>query len=187
MNIIDRRTQASAYTTNLDGKSILTTRGSTRRSRSRINAIVLHQMGFSRGSSIASFDRVIAHFAILLSGTVLQLRNYEDILNDAYGGHGMELEFEGNFPNRGAMVPTASQILAGRELVIKIKTDLGTIRGIYAHRHFNPGGRAYCPGPHIWKNIAGWAGNSFGLSMAPSNSRGQVPADWLSDQYRILP
>lgn len=186
MNFIDRREQAGSHTTNLRGLSILTTLGATRRSRSRINAIVLHQMGFSRNSAANSFDRVIAHFAILLDGTVLHLRDYEAVLNDAYGGHGVELEFEGDFPSHGTMLPTGAQVLAGRELVSKIVSDLGTIRGIYAHRHFNPHGRAYCPGPHIWKNIAEYAANTFSLRMSPPHSRGEIPAEWLGENYRIL-
>lgn len=187
MPIIDRRTQASAYTTNARGISIMTQRGSTHRSIGNIDAIVLHQMGFSRGSTEDAFDRVIAHFCILLNGTVLQLRDYGDILNDAYGGRGVELEFEGDLVPHGTMVPPAVQINAGRELISSIIRDLGTVRGIYAHIQFNPRGRPYCCGPHIWKNIGEWASNRFSLNTLPRRATGEIPSEWRDSQYQIVP
>lgn len=186
MDIIDRRSQAAAQTHNLRGIQILTQNGSAHRSRGRITAIVLHQMGFSRRSAEDAFDSVIAHFCILLNGTVIQLRDYGDVLNDAYGGRGVELEFEGDFVPHGAMSPTGVQILAGRELVSSIIRELGSIRGIFAHIQFNPHGRPYCCGPHIWKNIGEWAGNNLGLNMSPPHARASIPDEWLDSQYQIV-
>lgn len=191
MQVIDRRAQTSSITQDRNGRSILTRRGSTTRSRERIDAIVLHQMSFSRGSGTERFDTVIAHFAVLLDGTVLQLRNYEDILNDAYGGRGVEIEFEGHFPcggrgHGGVLLPTAVQIVSGRELAAQIVNDLGTVRGIYAHRHFNPEQKGCCPGPHVWFNVGEWAARSMNLNTSPAGARGSIPDSWRDSSLQIV-
>ena len=186
MIILDRRAEASSHTTNLRGLQILTTQGSTHRSRARINAVVLHQMGFSRASAQDGFDSVIAHFCILSDCVVLQLRSYEDVLNDAYGGHGVELEFEGDFVPHGSGIPPAVQMIAGRELVQMICNDLGTISGIFAHLQFNPHGRPYCCGPHIWKNIGEWSSNLLGLRTTAPQQRVAIPEEWSNSSYQIV-
>lgn len=61
-----------------------------RRSRdlSDINALVLHQMGFNRGTELDSYNKVKAHFVILQDGTLGQLHPLDinlmasDTLND---------------------------------------------------------------------------------------------------------
>lgn len=186
MILIDRTSQTGSVTHNLRGIQILTARGAQHRSATRIDAIVLHQMGFSRGSARDGFDAVIAHFCVLLDGTVLQLRSYGDVLNDAYGGRGVEIEFEGDFIPHGMMVPPTVQILAGRELVSSIVTELGTIRKIFAHVQFNPHGRPYCPGPHIWRNVACWAANNFSLQTALPHARGVIPASWTGSEFLLI-
>ncbi|MDX2154212.1 MAG: hypothetical protein SFV54_25960 [Bryobacteraceae bacterium] len=186
LTIIDRTAETAGITHNLSGIQILTRASDTTRELSRINAIVLHQMNFSRGGDVTLYDTVIAHYAVLTDGSVLQLRPLTDILNDAHSGPGVEIEFAspvGGYPSvqrirRGAAErPHHVQIEAGRKLVEHIRGLFpSNLRFIYSHQQFNPTVKGNCPGPHLWYNIGEWAKLKFALrSEGVSNS---IPAAW---------
>ena len=63
-------------------------------------AIVLHQMGFSRGNDPYKYRKVTAHYIITPDGTIAQLHPVTAYLYAANGFNegGISIEFAGNFP-----------------------------------------------------------------------------------------
>lgn len=182
------------FTHNRRGLPIISRRGA-RRPLGAINAIMLHQMGFDRGDMVDQYDTVIAHYAVLRDGTVLQLRPDDALLNDAHGRASLHIEFasygasslaceqdvaRGTVGNR---IPTWAEVEAGRQLVRHLWAR-HQIRFIYAHRQFNLGGRPNCPGPHIWYNVAHWACQSLGISSQGAAPH-PIPAGWTQEAARV--
>ena len=63
-------------------------------------AVVLHQMGFSRGSDPYRYRKVTAHYIILPDGTIAQLHPVTTKLaaSSGFNEGGIAIEFAGNFP-----------------------------------------------------------------------------------------
>jgi len=193
MHIIDRTAVTAGITANLRGLPVISRYG-TRRPLSAINAVMLHQMGFDRGDRPESYDPVIAHFAVLRNGDVLQLRPIEALLNDAHGRASIHIEFASigrdHLANErevlagtaGARVPTWAEVESGRQLVRQL-WHRHNLRFVYAHRQFNLSGRSNCPGPHIWYNVAHWA--SYSLGLVSTGAPHDIPAGWTNEAASI--
>ena len=69
------------------------------RSRGVIEAVVLHQTGFSRGLDPTRYLKVTAHFVVLEDGRVLQLHPLAAKLwaSDSFNNRSVAVEFVGNF------------------------------------------------------------------------------------------
>jgi len=189
------------------------TRNSTGRSRVKgyrmnaigVDAVVLHQMGFNRGSATESFDTVTAHFAVLRNGDVLLLHPIDEYLHASNGlnARGIAIEFEGAFPSeRGRwhrdvptiqqILPTLAQITAARKLITGLR-NRGTIAHIFAHRQSNGDQKSNCPGPHVWYNVGQYFVNSGLLSDGGRGftfSRGSrtgmpIPDAWRDPSLKI--
>mgnify|MGYP002625500153 CR=1 FL=1 len=65
-------------------------------------AVVLHQMGFSRGNDPYKYRKVTAHYTIMPDGTIAQNHPVEAWLPASHGFNqgGIAIEFAGNFPSR---------------------------------------------------------------------------------------
>lgn len=137
------------------------------RNMSKVYALVLHQMAFSRGSNNTRYDSVTAHFAILPDGQILQLHPLSALLwsSNGFNTGSVAVEFAGNFPNTkgkcwrpetyGCHRLTAEQIAAGRHLVDHLIREMG-LTHILAHRQ-SSGTRENDPGPDIWYHVGQWA------------------------------
>jgi len=191
MNIIDRTNFTSQFTHNFSGIPIVSRYGSSR-SLSGVDSIVLHQTDFDRGSFEQAYDRVIAHYVILRDGRILQLRELDVLLNNAYGRRGISIEMVGDFPNEdgnfGTQIPSSEQIYAARELLTFLKAEATTfgaaITHIIGHVQVTQLSRGHCPGPHIWYNVGYWAKENLGLSSALASAL-SIPADWEDSRFEI--
>lgn len=167
------------------------------RSADDVYAVVLHQMGFSRGSNVDRYDRVTAHYAILPDGTILHLHDHEKRLPASSGlNHGsIAIEFAGNFPSRsrsnedrhfwqpdvfGKDQLTPAQVESARWLLSRFK-DEGWLTHVLAHRQSGPQ-RQNDPGPDVWREVGAWAVQQLGLDWggdAFSVTGGRpIPASW---------
>jgi N-acetyl-anhydromuramyl-L-alanine amidase AmpD len=168
------------------------------RSRDPANvwAIVLHQMGFSRGNDPSRYDRVNAHYVILPDGGTYQLYGHEVRLPaaSALNEGSVSVEFAGNFPSRarsddpahfwspgtaGRDQLTAEQIAAGRALLRGLRAR--GVTTVLAHRQ---GGaeRQNDPGPDVWREVAAYGVEQLGMEWGgPGWSAGQgqpIPDHW---------
>ena len=153
-----------------------------RHTRSRpvedVYALVLHQMGFSRGSDPSRYDRVTAHYLVLPDGTVVWLHDHTTRLPAAGGLNegSLSVEFAGNFPSRARSTKPAhfwnpktqgmdqltdAQIVGGRGLVAMLHRQ-GWLTHILAHRQGGPE-RQNDPGPDVWREIGAWAVREYEL------------------------
>jgi hypothetical protein len=144
------------------------------RALSNVDAVVLHQMAFSRGNDPKKYDRVRAHYTILPDGRIYRLHpdNAHVSTSNGFNGRSVGVEFAGNFPNtkgkcwspktNGCHQVTDAQVRAGRALLRDLKSRLG-ITHVFAHRQ-SSGSRENDPGPDIWYHVAEWARRSLGLS-----------------------
>jgi hypothetical protein len=138
-----------------------------------VDAVVLHQMGLSRGNNLPRYLKVTAHFVILPDGSVAQLHPTSARLNASndFNDRSVAIEFAGNLrstrglwwrPDRyGRDTLTAMQVESGRKLL----RELGRqgVRFVYAHRQsFIERGND--PGPEIWASVGQWAINTLGMS-----------------------
>lgn len=139
------------------------------RSVSDIDAIVLHQMGFSRGSDPTKYLGVPAHFVVMPDGVVAQLHPWETYLytSNALNSGSIGVEIAGNFPNEsgqwwspekfGMDRPTSEQLNAVRGLIRYIDRGLRDqgqrLRGVYAHRQSSAAKRND-PGPDVWRAVS---------------------------------
>jgi N-acetyl-anhydromuramyl-L-alanine amidase AmpD len=143
------------------------------RSGTAIDAVVLHQTGFTRGLDPRKYLEVTAHFVVLADGTVAQLHPLEARLwaSDGFNARSVSIEFVGNFksvngkwwrPWRfGADEVTAEQIEAGRELLRALRR-VG-VRFVFAHRQ-SSASRGNDPGPDLWAGVGQWAIERLGFS-----------------------
>lgn len=144
------------------------------RDMSKVNALVLHQMAFTRGSNNTKYDTVTAHFAILPDGQILQLHPLNALLwsSNNLNGRSVAVEFVGNLPNTkgvcwsakkfGCHRLTQEQVEAGRYLVDHLIREMN-LTHILAHRQAS-NMRDNCPGPDIWYQVGQWAVENRALS-----------------------
>jgi N-acetyl-anhydromuramyl-L-alanine amidase AmpD len=139
----------------------------------KIDAVVLHQTGFSRGLEPLRYLKVTAHFVVLADGTVLQLHPVTARLmaSDGFNCRSVSIEFVGNFASSegrwwrpetyGANVVSAEQVEAGRAL-LRALAGIG-VRHVFAHRQSSET-RGNDPGPDLWANVGQWAIDRLGWS-----------------------
>lgn len=130
----------------------------TEHARSRpaedVYALVLHQMGFSRGSDPSRYDGVTAHYVILPDGGLYWLHDPTVRLPAAGGlnSGSVSVEFAGNLPSRARSTDpkhfwrpethgmdqlTDAQVKAGRSLVAELRRQ-GGLTHVLAHRQGGP-------------------------------------------------
>ena len=180
----------------LTGESPATYRGVSRPS-AQIDAIVLHQTGFNRGSDPMRYKDVKAHFAVLPDGTAVQLHPADVFLNASsdFNRDSIAIEFAGNFRNdrgtwwkeKGLRTPRQdrlgeAQIAGGRDLVRHLQETHG-LSFIFAHAQGElPTWRGNCPGPEVWYHIGEWAKRELGMSDGGRGYRERrgaaIPESW---------
>jgi hypothetical protein len=159
---------------------------------SGVDALVLHQMAFSRGNDLKRYDSVTAHFVITPDGKIAQLHPVTAKLwaSNGFNSRSVAVEFAGNFPSTsgkcwnaakfGCHKVTPAQIAAGRKLVGHLKKTIG-ITHIFAHRQ-SSASRANDPGPDVWCGVGEWAIRRAGLTDGgPTykiDSGNPIPAAW---------
>ena len=168
---------------------------SKRHSRAcKIDAVVLHQTGFSRGLDPKRYLKVTAHFVVLADGTVLQLHPLTVKLwaSDGFNCRSVSIEFVGNFRSSGgkwwkpeiygANQVSAEQIEAGREL-LRALAQTG-VRFVFAHRQ-SSASRGNDPGPDLWAGVGQWAIERLGFSDGGPGyviDQGHaIPDEWRSN------
>lgn len=116
-------------------------------------------------------DEIIAHFVILLDGTILYTHDVQYVLNDAGGRKGIDIEFSGHFPHTRTIPPGALRlsrdaIRSGRRLVRYLASTIQPLLYIHPHGQVQRGSRGgpgrggkfdSCPGPDVWVNVGEWA------------------------------
>lgn len=158
--------------------------------------VTLHQMGFSRGDGLDSYDKVHAHFIITHpSGHIVQLHPLDVRAKNAFDfPQSVQVEFAGNFPStagrwwsgdsHGRDEVTAEQVRSGRQLLQYLQENY--ISGtpiISAHRMSNPE-RGNDPGPGIWAGVGRYAVESLGWGLAPAATGGEsLPKSWWESKY----
>lgn len=123
-------------------------------------------------------DEIIANFVILRDGVVTYTHDVEHILSVAGGRKGIDIEFAGTFPHRGAITSSTSRlspdaIRAGRHLIEYLKVKyLRNLSHVHPHGQVQSGDRGgrgnggkfdSCPGPDVWVNVGEWAVDHLGL------------------------
>ena len=147
---------------------------SKRGKRSRpVDAVVLHQMAFSRGSDINRYRNVTAHFIVVPDGTVAQLHPITARLpaSNGFNARSVAVEFAGNLraangnwwepETYGRNELTPAQAESGRRL-LRLLNSMG-IRYVFAHRQ-SSAKRGNCPGPEIWSLVGQWGLEQLGMS-----------------------
>ena len=140
---------------------------SKRSKRTRaVDAVVLHQMGFSRGNDLTRYRKVTAHFVIAPDGGVAQLHPVSARLSASHGfnGRSVAIEFAGNLRSAdggwwrpdtyGRDWLTEAQIESGRRLLVMLRR--AGLQYVYAHRQ-SEASRGNDPGPDIWAHVGEWA------------------------------
>ena len=156
-----------------------------------VDSVVLHQMAFSRGSSLDRYVRVTAHFVVAPDGGVAQLHPLKARLSSSHGfnDRSVAIEFAGNLravngnwwrpETYGRDHLTREQIEAGRQLLRLLKRE--GIRYVYAHRQSHAD-RGNDPGPEIWSSIGQWAIDRLGMSDGGRDysigSGKPIPDEW---------
>lgn len=169
----------------------------TTRKASDVHALVLHQMGFSRGNDPKRYDGVTAHYVVLPDGGIYWLHDHATRLPAAGGlnAQSVSVEFAGNLPSRaGSTDPKAfwnaqthgmnqlerPQIEGGRALVEALRRQ-GWLTHVLAHRQGGPM-RENDPGPDVWREIGAWAVKRYGLSWGGEgfavNGGKPIPGHW---------
>ena len=185
--ITDRRAQAK-----LSSKAAPYTR---KRDASKVDAVVLHQMGFSRGSDPSRYDKVTAHYKILPDGAIIWSHDWSTRLpaSNGFNSRSLGVEFAGNFPKvEGSRDPkdfwspdkmgmnnlTPEQIRSGQILMRYL--DLKGITHVFAHRQ-SSASRGIDPGPAVWRNVGEYAislGMSDGGPGYKIDSGNPIPDAW---------
>ena len=160
------------------------------RDPSGIHAIVLHSTSghphtvarlprgnpgsYHRNDSIV--DRIAAHFVVLADGHIVYTHDIQYLIASAGGRHGIDIEFAGTFPPRGADRLRNNTIHNARLLVTGLVRAIPTIRYIHPHGQIQTpdedglhGKLDTCPGPDVWVNVGEWAVRELGLSCEPPN------------------
>jgi N-acetyl-anhydromuramyl-L-alanine amidase AmpD len=138
-----------------------------------VDAVVLHQMGLSRGNDLQRYRQVTAHFVILPDGRVAQLHPTSSRLSASHGfnGRSVAIEFAGNLRSTngqwwrpetyGRDTLTDAQIESGRKLLRVLESQ--GVRFVFAHRQ-SYSQRGNDPGPEIWASVGQWAIDTLGMS-----------------------
>ena len=187
IQIIDRTSESASHDRTANGRTI--TRARQTQPESAIRGAFLHQCDFYN-PRVSRYDVIIAHFAVLRSGQVVQVRPVTTVLNSVSAGHAVDIEFEGAYPSimqirrarrrgRDALAnlpkPTVEQYLAGRGLLEHLRRTLG-IGHVWAHRQTSRMQRDNCPGPQLWYNVGEWAIRN--LNMSSGGVRRTIPDEW---------
>lgn len=162
-----------------------------------VYALVLHQMGFSRGSEPSRYDRVTAHYVVLPDGGIYWLHEHTTRLPAASGLNSISIsvEFAGNLPSQprstdprrfwspstfGMDQLTAAQAAGGRALIAELRRQ-GWLTHVLAHRQ-GGANRQNCPGPDVWREVGAWAVRELGLEWGGESyavGRGEpIPTFW---------
>jgi N-acetylmuramoyl-L-alanine amidase-like protein len=173
------------------------------RGRTRVDALVLHQMAccFQPRDPLQRFLSIVAHFAITADGRILQLHPTSALLwaSNGFNHRSVAVEFAGNFPNTqgrwwqgdtfGRNQPTQRQVEAGRRLIRHLRSTIG-ITHVLAHRQ-SSGSRENDPGPDIWCNVGQWAVTNLGLSDGGPGYRigsgNPIPDAWRTWNRPLTP
>ncbi len=169
----------------------------TPRSVTDIDSVVVHQMGFQRGSDPTRYLGVPAHYVIMPDGGVAQLHDWERYLYTSNGlnSRSLGVELAGNFPNAngtwwkpeqfGMDRPTPEQIKSLQKLLRYVKRELirqnTDLKAVFAHRQ-SSGAKANDPGPDVWRGIYPVFAE-LGVQDTRNFSIGSgkaLPADWFS-------
>ena len=138
-----------------------------------VDAVVLHQMSFSRGNDLLRYKKVTSHFVIAPNGAVGQLHPVNARLSSSHGfnGRSVAIEFAGNLQSAkkrwwrpdefGRDYLSPAQVESGRRLLRHLHT-LG-VRYVFAHRQ-SFADRQNDPGPEIWSKVGEWAIAELGMS-----------------------
>ena len=141
--------------------------------RRAVDAVVLHQMGFSRGNDLHRYRKVTAHFVITPDGGVAQLHPMSARLSASHGfnDRSVAIEFAGNLQSAngnwwrpdsyGVDFLSDEQVDAGRRL-LRLLAAQG-VKFVYAHRQ-SSADRGNDPGPEIWSQVGEWAREQLGMS-----------------------
>ncbi|PRP98543.1 peptidoglycan recognition protein family protein [Enhygromyxa salina] len=158
-----------------------------------VDAVVLHQMAFSRGNDLLCYRKVTAHFVITPNGSVAQLHPLSARLSSSHGfnSRSVAIEFAGNLRSAngnwwrpesyGRDTLTTEQIEAGRKLLALLERQ--GIRFVLGHRQ-SDADRGNDPGPEIWSSVAQWGIEKLKLSdggpeFAIDTGR-PIPDSWRS-------
>lgn len=187
MHIVDRTTHSAPRDRTQDGRTIC--RRGRHQTIGQVRGAFLHQTGFVNGN-IGRYDPIIAHFVVMRSGTVLQIRDATTVLNSVSAGRAVDIEFEGSYASvrqirRGgsALHPPLAQIMGGRALLQHLKHRLG-IDHVWAHRQASRMQRDNCPGPQLWYNVGEWGIQTCGLSSA--GVRDPIPDEWRDPDLDLV-
>ena len=139
--------------------------GLRRKRRAQVDAVVLHQTGFSWGNDPLKYKDVKAHFVVLPDGKVAQLHPVNARLSASHGfnSRSIAVEFVGNFQSSrgrwwnpetyGRHTLSKAQIQSGRWLLRRFRR-MG-LAHVYAHRQsFYE--RSNDPGPEVWAAVGQW-------------------------------
>ncbi len=159
-----------------------------------VNALVLHQMAFSRGSDPAKYNNVTAHYAILPDGKILHLHPISALLyaSNGFNARSVAVEFAGNLPDtrgkcwspqtHGCNRLTQAQIEAGRYLIQYLIKAIG-LKFVFTHRQ-SYGMKENDPGPDIWYYVGQWAIQNLRLGDGGPGFRlpkgKPIPDSWRS-------
>ena len=153
------------------------------RDPSKVYAVVLHQMGFSRGNDPRKYLRVTSHYVITPDGGIYQMYAPSVRLpsSNGFNSGSVAVEFAGNFPSRARATDpkywwypsgkyaspsymnsvTPAQVSAGRSLLRHLRGQ--GITTVLAHRQ-SSGSRGNDPGPDIWGGVAEYGIRTLGMS-----------------------
>jgi len=162
----------------------------------KLDGLVLHQMGFSRGSDPEKYLGVPAHYIITTDGTIAQLHDWNRYLytSSALNSWTVSVEVAGNFrgpdgkwyqgDKNGRDTLNAKQIDALRELVGIVDAQMALngsrLNSIWGHRQGSPQ-RQIDPGPEIWSSVVPWANRQYGLEDTSDLHVGDgmpIPESW---------
>lgn len=171
-------------------------RSKTPRKLAQIDAVVLHQMAFSRGTDLRKYLKVGVHYIVMSDGKIGQLHPHSTYLNasNGFNRRSVAIEFAGNFPDINGRywkpkdkqkwmrnIVTQDQINAGRYLLAQLKKKLPNLRFVYAHRQ-SSWSRTNDPGPDLWRGVGEYAIRKLGYDPDSrehiSGTGKAIPAGW---------
>lgn len=173
-------------------------KGPGSRDATKVDSLVLHQTGFTRGDDPSKYLKVTAHFMILPNGQIVWIHPFDEYLyaSNKLNSHSVAVEFVGNFAASngkwwsgdkfGRHTVSDAQIEAGRYLVKWLMEVLPNFRAVYAHRQSNAN-KGNGPGPDIWRGVGEYAIHELGLVDTRDETVGSgkaIPESWRQDGAR---
>ena len=162
----------------------------------KLDGLVLHQMGFSRGPDPGQYLGIPAHYIITTDGTIAQLHDWQKYLytSSALNSWTISVEVAGNFrgpdgkwyqgDKNGRDKLNSDQVRALRELVgivdAQMKANGSRLKSLWGHRQGSPQ-RQIDPGPEIWASVVPWANAQYGLEDTSQMHVGDgmpIPESW---------